>query len=62
MLKGGFYVHEQTGSHVRLKHPSKPGRVTIPNHQCFDAPRQIVRSIVCQASLTSDEFVELLEK
>jgi predicted RNA binding protein YcfA (HicA-like mRNA interferase family) len=40
LLKGGFYVHEQVGSHVQLKHPSKPGRVTVPNHQGFDLPKQ----------------------
>jgi predicted RNA binding protein YcfA (HicA-like mRNA interferase family) len=62
LLKGGFYVHEQTGSHVQLKHPSKPGRVTVPNHQGFDVPKQIVRSIIRQAGLTNDEFADFLEK
>jgi predicted RNA binding protein YcfA (HicA-like mRNA interferase family) len=62
LVKGGFYVHEQTGSHVQLKHASKPGRVTVPNHQGFDVPRQIVRSIIRQAGLTNDEFMDLLEK
>ncbi len=54
LQKGGFYVHEQAGSHVQLKHPSKPGRVTVPNHQGFDVPKQIVRSIIRQAGLTND--------
>jgi predicted RNA binding protein YcfA (HicA-like mRNA interferase family) len=62
LLKGGFYVHEQVGSHVQLKHPNKPGRVTVPNHQGFDLPKQIVRSIIRQAGMTNDEFADLLGK
>ena len=60
--KGGFYVHETHGSHVQLKHPSKPGRITVPYHARFDIPRHIVRSIIKQAGLTNDEFAELLGK
>jgi predicted RNA binding protein YcfA (HicA-like mRNA interferase family) len=60
--KGGFYVHETHGSHVQLKHPSKPGRITVPFHASFDIPRHIVRSIIKQAGLTNDEFAELLKK
>lgn len=61
LLKGGFYVHKQVGSHVQLKH-RQAGRVTVPNHQGFEVPRQIVRSIIRQAGLTNDEFGDLLEK
>jgi predicted RNA binding protein YcfA (HicA-like mRNA interferase family) len=60
--KGGFYVHETHGSHVQLKHPSKPGRITVPYHARFDIPRHIVRSSIKQAGLTNDEFAELLGK
>src|SRR5437773_86217 len=28
----GWYVVRQRGSHVILKHPVKPGRVTVPMH------------------------------
>jgi hypothetical protein len=27
LQQAGFYIHEQSGSHVQLKHPTKPGRV-----------------------------------
>ncbi len=36
LKRGGFYVHETSGSHVQMKHPTKPGRVTIPYHKRFD--------------------------
>ena len=43
-----------------MKHPGKPGRITVPNHQGFDLPRPIVKSIIRQAGLTNDEFAALL--
>jgi predicted RNA binding protein YcfA (HicA-like mRNA interferase family) len=61
LLKAGFYIHEQSGSHVQLKHAIKPGRVTVPNHEGFDIPKPIVRSIIRQAGLTNDEFATLLD-
>ena len=62
LQKGGFYVKQKTGAHVHLKHPAKPGRVTIPNHQSFDLPKPIVRSIIRQAGLSTQEFFDLLKK
>ena len=62
LYKAGFYIHEQSGSHVQLKHPSKPGRVTVPNHQGFDLPKPIVSSIIRQAGLSNDEFAALLDE
>ncbi|MDX6384061.1 MAG: hypothetical protein QOK48_1634 [Blastocatellia bacterium] len=61
LKKGGFYIHESSGSHVQMKHPIRPGRVTIPYHQRFDLPKHIVKSIVRQAGLTNKEFFGLLE-
>jgi predicted RNA binding protein YcfA (HicA-like mRNA interferase family) len=60
LQKGGFVIHEQTGSHVQLKHPHKTGRVTVPNHERFDLPKHIVKSIVRQAELTNAEFLSCL--
>ncbi len=60
--KAGFYIHETTGSHVQLKHPQKPGRITVPCHERFDLPKHIIKSIIRQAGLTNREFFDLLEK
>ena len=62
LQKGGFYIYQQTGAHVHLKHPTKPGRVTVPYHQRFDLPKAVVRSIIRQAGLTTEEFFKLLKK
>ncbi len=40
----------QKGSHVQFRHPSKPGRVTVP-HPKRDIPVGTLRSIEKQAGL-----------
>lgn len=62
LQKAGFCIHETTGSHVQLKHPDKPGRVTVPHHARFDLPAPIVKSIIRQAGLSNREFFRLMEK
>ena len=32
LRKDGWYTTNQEGSHISLKHPTKPGKVTVPNH------------------------------
>jgi predicted RNA binding protein YcfA (HicA-like mRNA interferase family) len=48
--KGWFEVKTR-GSHVQLKHPSKPGRVTVP-HPKRDIPKGTLKSIEKQAGIT----------
>lgn len=61
LLRAGFYVHHQSGSHAQLRHTSKLHlRVTVPRHDRFDLPRSVLRSILRQAELTVEEFLELL--
>jgi predicted RNA binding protein YcfA (HicA-like mRNA interferase family) len=55
--KAGFVVHHVTGSHYVLK--KAPLRVTVPFHR-GDMRRGTLASIVRQAGLTVDEFIELL--
>ena len=46
----GWFEYEQTGSHIQLKHPTKSGRVTVPNHK-GDLKKSTVHSILKQAGL-----------
>ena len=39
--RAGFYIHTTTGSHVQLKHPQKPGRLTVPYHTRSDLPKGV---------------------
>jgi predicted RNA binding protein YcfA (HicA-like mRNA interferase family) len=46
----GWVQVAQRGSHVQIKHPAKPGRVTVP-HPKRDIPIGTLRSIEKQAEL-----------
>jgi predicted RNA binding protein YcfA (HicA-like mRNA interferase family) len=46
----GWFIYEQSGSHVQLKHPAKKGRVTVPNHR-GDVKKGTLHSILKQADL-----------
>ncbi|MDR1178644.1 MAG: type II toxin-antitoxin system HicA family toxin [Spirochaetaceae bacterium] len=46
----GWFIYEQNGSHVQLKHPAKTGRVTVPNHR-GDIKKGTLHSILKQAGL-----------
>ncbi len=60
LLKVGFYVHHQTGSHVNLRHTTKTHlHVVVPRHSGDLAPKT-TKSIIVQAELTVEEFVALL--
>jgi len=61
LLKAGFEIHHQSGSHVQLRHAAKPHlRVTIPRHDRFDLPTPVLKSILRQAELTVEQFTEYL--
>lgn len=48
---GWYEVPSRTkGSHIQLKHPIKPGKVTVPSHS-GDIPTGTLRSIKKQAGL-----------
>ena len=50
LYKDGWYQVNQKGSHLQLKHPTKPGKVTIQIH-AGDLPRGTLNSILKQAGL-----------
>lgn len=47
----GWVRVAQKGSHIQFKHPTKPGRVTVP-HPKKDIPKGTLRSIERQAGIT----------
>lgn len=47
----GWKVTGQRGSHIQLEHPSKKGKVTVPNHT-GDVPAYTLKSIWKQAGIT----------
>lgn len=48
--KDGWFEVARKGSHAQFKHPTKPGRVTVP-HPKKDLPIKTVRSIEKQSGV-----------
>ena len=60
LLRAGFYVHHQTGSHARLFHKMRRElRVTVPIHN-HDLPVDTLRRILQQADLDIDTIKKFL--
>jgi len=57
--RDGWYDSSQRGSHLYLRHPTKPGKVTVPMHR-GDLQPATLNSILKQARLTIDELRRLL--
>ena len=50
LRKDGWYIINQERSHISLKHPTKPGKVTVANHS-GDLKPGTLNSIYKQAGL-----------
>ncbi len=57
LLKLGYYIRDQKGSHAHLRHPTKPP-LTVPMHDELD--RGTLKAILKSANLSVDEFVGLI--
>jgi predicted RNA binding protein YcfA (HicA-like mRNA interferase family) len=61
LLRTGFYIHHQKGSHVRRLHRTKPElHVTVPVHNKDIPPSLLKHRILKQAGLSDEEFLRLL--
>ncbi len=59
LLRNGFFIHHQTGSHIILKREKDKRRVVLPFHPC-DLHRGVMKSIQNQAGLSDEEFMALI--
>ncbi len=50
LLKDGWFQVKQKGSHHQYKHPTKSGKITVPEHS-GDIHPDTVKSIMQQAGL-----------
>jgi len=61
LLKMGFEIQRQKGSHKFYRHPD--GRyTTIPHHPGEDLSRPLIKTILNQIDLPTEEFIRLLNK
>ena len=56
--KAGFIVYRQRGSHITLVRDDPQAQLTVPNHKTV--AKGPLRSIIRQAELTVNEFINLL--
>ncbi len=61
LLQLGFEIHRQKRSHKFYKLPD--GRyTTIPHHPGEDLNRPLIKTILNQIDLSTEEFIQLLHK
>ena len=53
--KDGWHHVKTKGSHRNFKHPTKPGRVTIPGHMKDEMAKGTLNSVLKQAGLKGQE-------
>ncbi len=53
----GYVIDHQTSSHIILRHPNRR-RLTVPDHR--EIARGTLRSLIREAGITKEQFVELL--
>ncbi|OGG53576.1 hypothetical protein A3C20_00910 [Candidatus Kaiserbacteria bacterium RIFCSPHIGHO2_02_FULL_55_25] len=62
LIKAGFIIARQKGSHIFLRHALDPRRfATVPKHS-RDVSRKDLASILRQSKLSVEEFLRLLRK
>ncbi|MBA2521124.1 MAG: type II toxin-antitoxin system HicA family toxin [Chloroflexia bacterium] len=60
MQHGGWTIVRTTGSHYHLRHPERPGRVTIAVHGTATLHPKTLRTILSQATMSVDELRDIL--
>jgi predicted RNA binding protein YcfA (HicA-like mRNA interferase family) len=58
LLKLGFFLRRQTGSHMIVRRQEPHCQVVIPNHKELDSGT--LRAIIRQTGLSVEEFIRLL--
>jgi len=60
LQKDGFVFAHQKGSHATYKHTVTKKRITIPMHPGKDLKRGLVKGILNELGLSTDEFLKKL--
>jgi predicted RNA binding protein YcfA (HicA-like mRNA interferase family) len=59
LIKLDYYIRDQKGSHIHLRHISRKP-LTVPAHKTI--AKGTLRAILRDAELTVEEFLEILEE
>lgn len=55
MKKDGWHEVRQSGSHIIMKHPSKPNLVTVPFHASKEVKTGTLRAILKMADIKTNK-------
>jgi predicted RNA binding protein YcfA (HicA-like mRNA interferase family) len=55
LKKDGWFEIRQTGSHVIMKHPTKPEQLTVPNHGSKEVKKGLCSSLLKQAGIKTNK-------
>jgi len=58
LVKAGFYIKRQEGSHIILRRDEPFAQLVVPDHQELD--RGTLRAIIRQSGLSVDAFTRLV--
>ena len=58
LQKAGFYIVRQSGSHIVMRRDDPRARTVVPNHKTLK--KGMLSSIISDAGLTVEEFIDLL--
>jgi predicted RNA binding protein YcfA (HicA-like mRNA interferase family) len=60
LKRAGFVEDRQRGSHMILCHPQTKARTVVPVHAGKTIKEPLVRAIIRDAGMLTDEFIKLL--
>jgi len=55
LKQDGWEVIRQTGSHVIMKHPTKPQQLTVPNHGSKEVKKGLCNILLKQADIKTNK-------
>ncbi|WP_188815591.1 type II toxin-antitoxin system HicA family toxin [Hymenobacter cavernae] len=50
--RAGWYVTRQSGSHMIMRHPEKPGMLVVPSHGSAEVGKGLAAKILKEAGLS----------
>ncbi|HET8885459.1 MAG TPA: type II toxin-antitoxin system HicA family toxin [Salinimicrobium sp.] len=51
LKKDGWFEVRQKGSHITMRHPTKPEQLTVPNHSGKEVKKGLLSAILKQAKI-----------
>jgi mRNA interferase HicA len=51
LIRDGWYVFRQSGSHMIMRHPEKDGQIVVPNHGASEVGAGLKNKILKDAGL-----------